>query len=250
VNSSNGNAAENDQTDSSKFKIEAPYPLDVTGQATGSWFTVPVNSGHAQVADPFAGFPKPGVCVSPCSPATPVYTSLPSPVGEITTLNPGIYKVLIKGSGLDTFYMNPGIYILEKGMDTSGNGVVTGNNVFIYNTYTTYPAAPGASPSCSDVDLTGNGQLTFTAMTTGTWANLLFYQDPACTNDFQIGGNGTFTGTGSVYLPSAPFVLDGNNATLIGSQLVAQTVQIQNGNITINYNPNTTAQPILPRLAE
>jgi len=27
-------------------------------------------------------------------------------------------------------------------------------------------------------------------------------------------------------------------------------VNIQNGNITINYNPVTTAQPILPRLAE
>ena len=100
------------------------------------------------------------------------------------------------------------------------------------------------------MNLTGNGALTFTATTTLPYANLLFYQDPACTNDFQIGGNGTFTGTGSIYLPAAPFVLDGNNATLIGSQLIAQTVQIQNGNITINYDPTTTAQPILPRLAE
>jgi len=250
VNSTNGNAAENDQTDSNKFKIQTGYGLDVTGQATGPWFTIPVNSGHPQVADPFAGFPKPGVCVSPCSPVTPVYTSLPAPSGGVTTLDPGVYKVLIKGSGNDTFLMNPGVYILEAGMDTSGNGVVTGNNVFIYNSYTTYPANPGLTPSCSDVNLTGNGTLTFTAQTTGIWANLLFYQDPACTNDFQIAGNGTFTGTGSIYLPTAPFVLDGNNATLIGSQLIAQTVQIQNGNITINYDPNTTAQPILPRLAE
>jgi len=250
VNSTSGNAAENDQTDSSKFHIDSPYALDVTGQATGPWFTIPVNSGHAQVADPFAGFPKPGVCASPCGPATPVYNSLPAPSGGVTTLDPGIYKVLIKGSGNDTFQMNPGVYILEAGMDTSGNGVVTGNNVFIYNTYTAYPAAPGLTPSCSDVNLTGNGNLTFTATTTPPYANLLFYQDPACTNDFQIGGNGTFTGTGSIYLPAAPFVLDGNNATLIGSQLIAQTVQIQNGNITINYDPTTTAQPILPRLAE
>ena len=252
VNSTDGDAAENDQTDSSKFKIDAPYPLDVTGQATGPWFTIPVNSGHAQVGDPFAGFPKPYVCAPPppCSPVTPVYNSLPAPSGGVTTLDPGIYKVLIKGTGNDTFFMNPGIYILEAGMDTSGNGIVTGNNVFIYNTYTTYPLNPGLTPTCSDVNLTGNGALTFTATTTLPYANLLFYQDPACTNDFQIGGNGTFTGTGSIYLPAAPFVLDGNNATLIGSQLIAQTVQIQNGNITINYDPTTTAQPILPRLAE
>ena len=100
------------------------------------------------------------------------------------------------------------------------------------------------------MNLTGNGAISLTAQTTGVWANLLFYQDPACTNDLQIGGNGTFTGTGSFYLPSAPFLLDGNNATLIGSQLVANTVNIQNGNLTINYDPVTTAQPILPRLAE
>src|SRR5207245_534242 len=65
VTATDGDAAENDQTDSSKFKIDAPYPLDVTGQATGPWFTIPVNSGHAQVGDPFAGFPKPGVCTPP-----------------------------------------------------------------------------------------------------------------------------------------------------------------------------------------
>jgi len=55
---------------------------------------------------------------------------------------------------------------------------------------------------------------------------------------------------GSIYLPAAPFRFNGNPSTLNGSQLVARTVDIQNGNITINYNPVTTAQPILPRLAE
>jgi hypothetical protein len=45
-------------------------------------------------------------------------------------------------------------------------------------------------------------------------------------------------------------MLDGNNATLTGSQLVARQVEIQNGNIQIDYDPHVTAQPILPRLAE
>ena len=146
--------------------------------------------------------------------------------------------------------MNPGVYIIEGGFDTSGNGLLTGSGVFIYNTYSTYPSAPGLSPNCSDVSLSGNGNITLSAMTTGTWANLLFYQDPFCANDFEIAGNGNFTGTGSLYLPSALFMLDGNNATLEGSQLVARQVEIQEGNLTINYNPNNTAQPILPRLSE
>jgi hypothetical protein len=181
---------------------------------------------------------------------TPVYNSLPAPSGGVTTLDPGIYKVKIKGSGTDVFHLNPGVYIVEAGFDTSGNGEVDGSGVFIYNTYSTYPAAPGLSPTCSDVSLTGNGTITLSAQTSGTWAKLLFYQDPACANDFEIGGNGTFNGTGSLYLPSALFMLDGNNATLVGSQLVARQVELQQGNLQINYDPNNTAQPILPRLAE
>jgi Flp pilus assembly protein TadG len=254
VNSTSGNASENDQDAAGKFTIDSPWTLDVTGQATGHWTDltppIPVNAGHNQVPDPFALFPKPFVCASPCSPATPVYNSLPGATNGVVELYPGIYKVQIKGSGNDKFHLNPGIYIVENGFDTSGNGLVTGSGVFVFNTYSTYPAAPGASPNCSDVSLTGNGDIALTATTTGTWQNMLFYQDPACSNDFEIGGNGNFQGTGSLYLPSALFMLDGNNATLTGSQLVARQVKIQNGNITINYDPHTTAQPILPRLAE
>ena len=46
------------------------------------------------------------------------------------------------------------------------------------------------------------------------------------------------------------FAFDGNDATLTGSQLVARTVDIQNGNITIDFNNGNTAQPVLPRLSE
>jgi Flp pilus assembly protein TadG len=260
VNSSSSNASQNEQNDSCPhaggcFRIESPYTLDVSGQATGHWAdltpSITVNAGHNQVPDPFSGFPKPPVCTNAATcTVTPVYNSLPSAIAGVTTLNPGIYKVKIKGAGTDVFHLNPGIYIVENGFDTSGNGLVTGSDVFIFNTYSTYPAAPGASPSCSDVSLTGNGDVTLSATTTGTWKNLLFYQDSSCSNDFEIGGNGNFDGTGSIYLPSALFMLDGNNATLTGSQLVARQVEIQQGNLTINYDPTTTAQPILPRLAE
>lgn len=250
VNSTSTNAADSDAVcpPGTSISIQSPHTLDVTGTATGCWSgltpPVPVNEGHSQVPDPFAGFPKPSTV------GMTVYTSLPGPVGGVTTLEPGVYKFKIKGAGTDVFHLNPGIYIVEAGFDTSGNGLVTGSEVFIYNTYSTYPAAPGASPTCSDVSLTGNGQITLSATTAGTWKNLLFYQDPACSNDFEIGGNGNFDGTGSLYLPSAMFMLDGNNATLAGSQLVARRVQIQQGNLVINYDPTTTAQPILPRLAE
>jgi len=246
VNSTCSTAASNDQNTASRFTIQSPYPLDVNGGATGHWadLGIPVNPGHNQIPDPFAGFPKPATT------GLPVCNSLAACQDGSGRQNPGIYTVNFGGNGNSDMTMNPGIYILKNGMDTGGNNAITGNNVFIYNTYSTYPAAPGASPNCHEINLQGNAESTLTAQTTGTWANLLVYQDPACSTTMRIGGNGTFIGTGSVYIPSAAFRFEGNPSTLNGSQLIARTVDIQNGNITINYNPVTTAQPILPRLAE
>jgi len=239
-------AADNQQNNASRFTVESPYSLDVTGTATGAWASigVPVNPGHNQVPDPFAGFPKPSTS------GLPVCSTLVMCQDASGFQNPGVYTVNLGGAGGTDLTLNPGIYILKAGMDTGGNANVTGNSVFLYNTYSTYPAAPGASPNCQSVNLQGNAAMVFTAQTTGTWANLLVYQDPACSDEMKIGGNGTFDGTGSIYIPSAHFRFDGNPSTLNGSQLIARTVDIQNGNITINYDPTTTAQPILPRLAE
>jgi Flp pilus assembly protein TadG len=246
VNSSCSSAAENDQNNAGRFTIQTPYTLDVNGNATGSWESIgiPVNSGHNQVPDPFAGFPKPATS------GLPLCSSLAMCQDGLGHQNPGVYTVNLGGAGGSDLTLNAGVYILKAGMDTGGNANVTGNDVFLYNTYSTYPAAPGASPNCQSVNLQGNALMQLSAQTTGTYAHLLVYQDPACSVEMKIGGNGTFNGTGSIYIPSAHFRFDGNPSTLNGSQLIARTVDIENGNITINYNPVTTAQPILPRLAE
>jgi hypothetical protein len=241
-----GGAADNDQDQASRFTIQTPYTVDVNGHAVGDWANIgiTVNEGHNQVPDPFAGFPKPSTT------GLPLCNSLAACRDAFGNQNPGIYTVNLGGNGNTDMTLNPGIYILRSGMDTGGNASVSGSGVFIYNTYSNYPSAPGVSPNCQEINLQGNAGTVLTAQTTGTWANLLVYQDPACSVAMRIGGNGTFTGTGSVYVPSAEFRFEGNPSTLNGSQLIARTVNIQNGNITINYNPTTTAQPILPRLAE
>ena len=246
VNSTDAGAATNAQNDPSRFTVQSPYALDVNGGATGSWGAdgIPVNTGHNQVPDPFAGFP------TPPTGSLPVCTSLASCQDLSGNQIPGIYTVNLGGAGNSNLTLNPGVYILRAGMDTSGNADVTGTGVFLFNTYSNYPANPGASPTCGNVNLAGNAASNLSAQTSGTWKNLLVYQDTNCTNPVTISGNGTFTGTGSFYVPSANFNFNGNNATLIGSQLIADTVTQQNGNFTINYDPTTTAQPILPRLAE
>jgi len=246
VNSGCGTAASNDQSSAPRFTIESPYPLDVNGGASGYWASlgIPVNPGHNQIPDPFAGFPKPATT------GLPVCNSLAACQDGSGNQIPGVYTTNLGGAGNTDMILNPGVYILKEGMDTGGNNAVTGNGVFLYNTYSTYPAAPGAVPDCEQINLQGNATSTLSAQTTGTWANLLVYQDPACTDPMRIGGNGAFDGVGSIYIPSAEFRFEGNPSTLNGSQLIARTVNIQNGNITINYDPSNTAQPILPRLAE
>jgi hypothetical protein len=184
----------------------------------------------------------------------------------------------VRGHQLGKLVLNPGIYILKgRGLDLAGNAdlysagldvwamtvdyparavptCVTNCGVFIFNTHSNYPGAfrPGID-ECGIVNLQGNAGVEIAALTTGTYRNLLVYFDPNCSDpnkNMKIAGNGVFNGTGSIYIPNNSFLFDGNSATLTGSQLIANTVNLQSGNITINFQAATSAQPILPRLAE
>ncbi len=267
VNSIDPNAAVNMETDGTRFTIQGRVDIagvDIAGTTSSLWPVCagspcfPVRQTQPQVPDPFAGFPRPSTS------GLLVCAALNSPGCQDSSgrQNPGVYLVSISGAGNTTITLNPGVYILEGGINAvSGNADIRTPNdascqgppnrcgVFLFNTKTNYPT-PGPSDTCGGIRLVGNGTSELYAMAYGPYKNLLVYQDPICTALMTIAGNGTFTGTGSVYLPSASFVFDGNNATLVGSQLVANNVNIQNGNISIDFNSGNTAQPILPRLSE
>jgi hypothetical protein len=242
VNSTNTEAADNQGT--GNITVVAPFGTDVAGGVEGSWPNP--NPGAPQKPDPFAGYPKPN------TDGMTVYTSLP-PAPPSTpptiTLNPGIYTVPIQAAGGTTIVLNSGIYIVKAGINGTGNADLRSGagGVFIFNTTMNYPDSGG---TCASVKLAGNASSSLAPLTTGTYAGLLFYQDPACTAEFVIAGNGVLSASGTIYLPNAAFRMDGNNATLTGSQLVAKTVNIQNGDISITFNSGTTAQPVLPRLSE
>jgi hypothetical protein len=241
VNSSNTEAADNQDEDGSNITVAPPYGTDVAGGIEGGWPNV--TTGAPQRPDPFAGYPRPSVG------GLTVHTSLPSAVGGVITLYPGVYTVPISAAGGTIIKMNSGVYITKRGINGAGNADLQSlaGGVFIFNTLTDYPAATG---TCSSIKLTGSAASILAPMTTGTYAGLLFYQDPACTAQFVIAGNGTLSASGTIYLPTAQFYMDGNNATLTGSQLVANTVIVQNGNISITFDSGATAQPVLPRLSE
>jgi hypothetical protein len=258
VNSRAPGAANSDQCTASRFTIQTPYGTDVVGTGSGCFPTTGdgLDNGQPRQADPFGGFPRP---------KTNTLTEFSTAGAVIAS---GVYNVEIGGAGSTTVVMGPGIYVLKRGINASGNADIIGSNVFIFNTYPSYPASPTVGESCGPINLSGNATSTISAMTTTyvaglplvgspplppqekNYINFLVYQDPYCTNDMTIAGNGDFDGTGTIYLPNAQFVFDGNNARLHGSQLVAKQVNLQNGNIDIDFNPSNTVQPILPRLSE
>jgi hypothetical protein len=244
VNSTSTVAADNQGT--GNVTVVAPYGTDVAGGVEGDWPSP--TTGAPQRPDPFAGYPKPN------TDGMTVCTSLTTPPcgsqsGSTITINPGIYTVPIQAAGGTTIVLNTGIYIVKAGINGSGNADLNSGagGVFIFNTTMNYPDSGG---TCASIKLAGNASSSLAPLTTGTYAGLLFYQDPACTAEFVIAGNGVLSASGTIYLPTAAFRMDGNNATLTGSQLVAKTVNIQNGDISISFNSGTTAQPVLPRLSE
>ncbi len=78
---------------------------------------------------------------------------------------------------------------------------------------------------------------------------LLFYQDPDCTQTFLIQGTSTMSVSGTIYAPRAQVEVAGS-ANLNGSQIVSDTVNIQSGTVQVNFTTGSTAQPVLPRLAQ
>lgn len=223
--------------------VSSSGPIDVAGNWTGTGWSPTPTSGYPQQPDPFAGYPKPSTT------GLTVYTTLPTPTNGAVTLNPGIYQTAITYAGNTTVTLNTGIYIIEAGMNSAGNldFISAAGGVFIFNTLSSYPNGGG---TCGSVSLTGNSNTALAPLTTGTYAGLLYYQDPACTQPFTISGNGTLTAQGTIYAPTATVVMNGNNATLNGSQVVANLIDVQGGNVTINFSAGSTAQPVLPRLAQ
>ena len=233
------------------------YAVDIVGAATGSTFPagITVNTAVAPKADPFAGYPRPnGLSYN----GTAVLPTNPGPIGVSTppTYPEGIYSI----GTFDTRNLCHGIYILQGigfggdlGQDTTrtdpNTGTLCDGKVLIFNTTATWPAAtPGP---CGNMGTAGNHPIALAPMTTGVYANFGIYQDAACTSgDLSISGIGSLTIGGTIYVPTGNVILNGNPSSILSGQIIAKDVNVQNGNLSINYSSGNTAQPKLPRLAQ
>jgi PKD repeat protein len=133
------------------------------------------------------------------------------------TLSPGTYDGGIEITGHGAVTLLPGIYYLNGGgFRVSGKGSVTGDDVLIVN-------APGGPEDT--IDISGQGAVTLTALSSGPYQGVVILQDPASADPLHFTGQGAVTLTGVVYVPDAPVSITGN------------------ANVTINPGPGTAVAP-------
>lgn len=242
------------------------YTVDLVGGAAVSWPAgVTARSRVPVQPDPFAGTPPPsnllsynGLSALPTDPA-----AIP---GTTNTYPEGIYNGRMDGNP-GNFFVCHGIYILKAGMggdiyrDTDpthvdrNTGTPCDGKVFIFNTTTNFPS-PGGTCAGIGIGTSGNHPITLRPMdfipSTGqqAYVNMAIFQDPNCTQTMDVGGNQVLDVAGSIYVPNATVRLEGNPSTVIGGQFVAKLLDLQNGNLNINYSAGNTAQPIRPQLVE
>jgi hypothetical protein len=127
---------------------------------------------------------------------------------------PGVYrgKTLVIDTNVK---MDPGVYILERGITIRSKGRVTGTDVVLYN-----GCGLGAPTMCKPkgkVKFDKNATVQLSAPTSGPYAGVLIYQDRANRRDIKIAGGDKASTTlnGILYAPTARKVsLGSKDATL------------------------------------
>jgi hypothetical protein len=133
------------------------------------------------------------------------------------TMNPGVYNGGVNIGGGMTVTMNPGIYYMKNGTFSLANGAtLSGSGVMIY--------------ADNGVSFQGGGRITLTPMSSGTYANVMFYVNRNNTNaSINIANGSTTRISGTVYAPSASVVFAGGaQYSQFGSQYICKTLNITN----------------------
>jgi hypothetical protein len=169
--------------------------------------------------------------------------------GTTVTIPPGTYcgGITISGS-VDHVDFSPGQFILVGGgLSINGSVSVSGSGVTFFNTYS-------GSDHYGAISIAGSGTVSLSAPTTGTYAALLFYQDPTVTwsasNGSTVEGATNSVYDGIIYFPTTDLTYAGNSSTsstgtdgyttLIGYNVkIAGTAQINS-----DYSTLTGTNPL------
>ncbi len=106
-----------------------------------------------------------------------------------------------------------------------------------------YNAGSGPSQSFS---ISGNatGTVNLSAVTSGIYKGILYFQARGSTQDITVAGNGSFTMLGTFYAPDAGLKVTGNGTApvTIGSQYISKNLTIGGGGqVIVDYNSGLLA---------
>jgi hypothetical protein len=146
-------------------------------------------------------------------------------------------------------------------------GVAKGG-VVIYLTYAAYDGTVpfGQQSGCAEITLGGGGTSSLLppdgSLATDAngiemtgYSGLLIFQDPYCAPNtaITINGGGEVATSGLIYMPQGSITMNGGPATSCGAtfqQIVARTLQVQNGTLCANMAEGGGGLPGSTRLAE
>ena len=135
-----------------------------------------------------------------------------------------------------TFPDDVTVYIQGGTLDI-GPATVTGTHV---NFVLTTP--PGSTTGVASMSMNANAVLNLTARESGSFAGILFYQDPRVTSGTttQINGNSGATLQGAFYFPNGDLSFNGNSGmTITCLQLVALHLSFSGSSTITNSCPST-----------
>jgi len=149
-------------------------------------------------------------------------------------LTPGTYCGGIRVTGNNnTLTLASGEYIIDGGGITINGGTFQDDGlggVMIYNT-----SSDGSD--FAGISFAGNGTIDLTAMTTGTYAGVLFFvdRDADAGTDFSVGGTSTTALTGAIYAPSNDVSYAGTSSQASSCiQIIAATVTLSGTTETVD----------------
>jgi len=210
--------------------------INVTGQIlqNGNVSVSPSPSTRVPaMPDPMAGTPMPTLGSCGTSPKNGPYNGSQNQVvvnGKKTgTFNPGTYCGGITLNGGATATFSPGLYIVNGNMIVNGNASVSGSGVTFY-----FPTG--------SLTMNGSAHADFTAPTTGTYAGILFFQNPNDTSTMIVNGDSTSVWQGAVYLPNAQLILNGGSNLAVYTILVVNTLTV-NGNDAFTIGNDYSSLP-------
>jgi hypothetical protein len=208
------------------------------------------NTGVSHISDPLAGLPVPATGSYTCDAA---HTNVTIDGGASVTLSPGTYcgGITVKNG---TLTLGSGIYVLAGGgLVANAQGGIDGSaGVLIYNTFdSTHSFGSNCGSLTCGVYVNSNANVNLKAMTSGTYAGILYFEDrnATATPQYQdrFWGGSTAKYTGTLYAINSLIDLNGNPMLTSAdyTMIVADKFNLS-GNSFVNndYSSLPTGNPI------